>query len=236
VNIILANARNNETTSYTYRSLIKNGTLEQKFSFSSSEFNSKFADSCLLIPGRTTKWTILFNTSFPFTRQLKMKYKLSMLQLLPFSVASDLSLNISSIMSSSSSKITTYIIPLLSSALQPTGQLLVAQLVVLDLALVDGQRLAVVNHTIISSPSDNTTLALVLTFPPISKSLEYDPVLGLGTLVTGSHQGGSSNNLAIIVGCSIGGSVAVLVVCLVVFLSGYWARRATLSGISVVNV
>jgi len=117
--------------------------------------------------------------------------------------------------------ITTYYLPLSSSL----GGGAVAVLQVLDQALADGAYVTV-NHSVIasnSSLSGSTTYELVLSFPPINQWLEYDPVVGLNTLINPYKSG--SSDVGLILAISIGGSVALAFILVALLMSLVIGRR-----------
>lgn len=127
---------------------------------------------------------------------------------------------------------TTYLAPLGTSS-GPSEQLVVIEVQVLDLALADGLALPI-NHSIssVTLPDSNTTAyELTLAFPPFDRTLEYDPSIGLGTLVQGGSGGSGSSNLGVIIGVSVAVPVALLGVLLVVavaILIG-WRRKGRIN-------
>jgi len=84
---------------------------------------------------------------------------------------------------------------------------------VLDWALVDGRLMAIDHSVSPSSSSSSPTTAvytLLLHFPAFNSTLEYDPSLNLGLLV-GPQSNSDSPNIGLIVGATVGISVAVAV-------------------------
>ena len=114
----------------------------------------------------------------------------------------------------------------------PSGYTDVAvEVQVFDVALVDGI-LRAINHSVVAaSNGPSAAYDLVLSFPPFTRSLEYDPSIGLGALLgasKGDGGGSSSDNTAVIVGVAVAVPVAVVVVLAVVvaaLLYGLYRRK-----------
>lgn len=214
------------------------GGLLQTFTFSSERHVVTFngsddgsQDGQLLVkvnvPSSSIKWTIAINTSSPLTDVLTMTYSLNDLTSLLNNNASSRPVNFNSsnvIKSSSSGLVTTYYLPLPSStlssspSLSSSGELLVAILEVVEVALVDRFKLVAVKNSILVE--DTGKYLLVLEFPPFNQSLEFDPSLGLGVLLNDqSSNGGSSDNLAVIIGVSVALPLACVLVVVAITIS-----------------
>jgi len=114
----------------------------------------------------------------------------------------------------------------------PSGYTDVAvEVQVFDVALVDGVLLAINHSVVAASNGPSAAYDLVLSFPPFTRSLEYDPSIGLGALLgasKGDGGGSSSDNTAVIVGVAVAVPVAIVVVLAVVvaaLLYGLYRRK-----------
>lgn len=167
--------------------------MEQMFSYSSTQRQVNFTGS-FTIPASTIKWTILFNSSLPFTSGLQVPYELGGV----------LASNISRQTIGNS---TTYYIPLQGSSNLYTS------LEVFDLALVDGIYRPI-SHSIRASSDSMATL--ILEFPPFASSIYYDPILGLGILL--GNKPSSDDETGLIVGVVVGVTAAVMLVITVIVI------------------
>jgi len=206
-----------KTTSFTYSATLIGannvhvGNISQQFSSSTTVRQVTFGDTSFAIPGDSVKWAVNLNVSTPLSSGLSLTYVLA--DILSGSPTSELSVDLGTI--------TTYYLPLSSSL----GGGAVAVLQVLDQALADGAYVTV-NHSVIasnSSLSGSTTYELVLSFPPINQWLEYDPVVGLNTLINPYKSG--SSDVGLILAISIGGSVALAFILVALLMSLVIARR-----------
>lgn len=110
---------------------------------------------------------------------------------------------------------TTYYLPLINQQLEEQGKPgVVGLLEVLDWALVDGTLMAI-EHSVSPSSSAATVYTLLLHFPAFNSTLEYDPSLNLGLLV-GQQSNSGSPDIGLIVGATVGISVAVAILGLVI--------------------
>jgi hypothetical protein len=128
---------------------------------------------------------------------------------------------------------TTYVLPL--------STLVAAQLQVFDVALVDDvlvplqHQVKLVSNPPVASSAENETsestavYVLQLTFPPVNRSLFYDPSLGLGVLLGApGGKGSGSDNSGLLIGVAVAVPVAILFVATVVivgFSFMYWRKK-----------
>jgi len=221
----------NTTTSYIYRSqLVTNsasnnnttiqGWVGLVFSFSNASQTASLYSTTrtLEIPAGSVKWSIQINASAPFQDGLNMSFSLS--DLSSSSSIAPPNATICSVTSNSSGITgTTYYLPLITQQEEPGTP--VGLLQVLDWALVDGRLMAIDYSVLPSSSSSSSSSAgytLVLQFPAFNRTLEYDPSVNLGLLVgqqSGSSSGGGPN-IGLIVGATVGISVTVVVIGLII--------------------
>lgn len=218
VNSTTGGSAGSQSLDYAYRlffvdpSSKTTGTLDQTFTFSPTSRQATYAGTSIMIPASTIKWSIDINTSIPFTDGLLFSYVVSGLSASPQS-------NVSYTTTISNSTI--YYLPLGSSAS------LVAQVEVFNYAVVDGDQQVAIDHSVSISPE--AAWVLHLGFPPFNRSLYYDPVVGLATLVSKSGSGGSGSDLGLIVGTAVGVSAAVCIVmtALIIIVAAAWYTART---------
>jgi hypothetical protein len=141
---------------------------------------------------------------------------------------------------------TTFFLPLFATAAKSSSgsttsrdQVMMASVVLFDVALVDGETITPIRHSIVpvASAAANDTqqhvneYEVVLELPPFNTSLLYDPSVSLGLLVgsdkDGSGGGSGSDNLAVVIGVAVAVPVAVVIVVLIVAVSAVvvWRKR-----------
>jgi hypothetical protein len=243
----------NATTSYVYNnSLLATGTnasigaLAQSFSFSHAQRQATFANANFTVPSGSVKWSIHISSLLPFPEGLVMTYLLSGLSSSSSTSAqggnnnnnNSITIGTANMTTTHAGNITTYYLPLLSSSSSSSSSSLIIMVLVevFDVALIDGEY-AAINHSIVSDPSSPALASLRLSFPAFNSSLEYDPTLGLGTLLGQSSGGGGGGgtNMGLIVGTAVAIPLAVLVVVGVVVAASLWAmwhRRRMASQVS----
>lgn len=218
---------NGSLTSYSYRSFLisSNATLEatidQTFSFANYERQVSVSGGLdisqknITIPPSSIKWTIRINSSLAFVDGLNISYALS--SLVPMSTQANSRAPVRSV--SASDNTTTFYIPLLSSS-SGGGEESVAVLQVFRAAIVDGILQPIGYHLISNPQANGTNYLLVLEFPPFTRSLDYDPIVSLGSLInTGEGSSGGGDNTGLIVGVTVGVTLAALIVLVVITVS-----------------
>jgi FlaG/FlaF family flagellin (archaellin) len=225
------------STMINYSAVLADNTtsVKQTYAFHAQPFDSQFSGLDFTVSAGAVKWSInLTSTATSDSPGLQFAFRVSTNATTTTSASSSVRV----FRNTPRSSMTTYWVP---SGFADV----VVEVQVFDVALVDGQ-LVGINHSVVlaSSSSNSSSLAydLVLWFPPFARSLEYDPSIGLGTLVgsNGRDGGGtSSDNTAVIVGVAVAVPVAVAVVLAVIVAAlaygFYRKRKATSSFESSVN-
>lgn len=243
-------------TTYLYSGYVGNGTrLDQVYAFHEHDAEYKFAGVDFGVGGNSVKWSINLTASSSSpngsslappsqtTQGSVMRYRLAGL-LNSSTAGSPLAVATNEKIvrrpSTPKSGMTTYYVPLFK--LSPTSTA-VAEVVLFDVALVDG-RAAGISHDIVAvNAADITSVleyAVVLEFPPFETSLYYDPSLGLGVLLgSGSESSsGGDGNTGLIIGVAVTVPMAIVVVVAVVTAGvgiAWWQRRARVNRRSSVN-
>ena len=190
----VSNSTNGNQTRVTYASNLVNtatntsqGSLQQSYTFSTSGYEVILPQqgSTLAVPAAAIKWNIVINASSTFSNGISLTFLLSDLSSLSAT-------NASNIITRSDNTSTTYYLPL-------AGKTQVAVLENLNEAVIDGV-LASVGHSLILLTTNSsgggggggggttTVYSLVLQFPPFSSSIDYDPLLNMGTLFGQQHE------------------------------------------------
>jgi FlaG/FlaF family flagellin (archaellin) len=218
-------------------------SVKQTYAFHAQPFDSQFSGLDFTVSAGAVKWSINltstaasdFNSSAP---GLQFAFRVSTNATTTTSAGGAASSSVSVFRNTPRSSMTTYWVP--SGVAN-----VVVEVQVFDVALVDGQLVAI-NHSVVlaDAAGGSTAYDLMLWFPPFARSLEYDPSIGLGTLVgsNGRDGGGtSSDNTAVIVGVAVAVPVAVAVVLAVIVAAlafGFYRKRKATSsfrGSSAIN-
>jgi hypothetical protein len=132
--------------------------------------------------------------------------------------------------------VTTYWLPLVTTDLSLAAagssssgtQTLVAKVEVFDVAIVDDVVVPLIGHSIVRSASTGGYV-LSVTFPPIERSLRYDPTLNLGLLVGDaskkSSSSGGDGGTMMMIGAGVAVPVALIAVVAVMIAGVVLVRR-----------
>lgn len=233
----------NQTTTFIYQSEIvepSSGTalasLQQMFCFSDVPFSAPLGggvNHTVSVPAGAIKWTLVINASIPVGSGLNISYLLVSMVLDNSTLTSSNSTTNGSsvvmVVKSESTVLgtttegnitaTTYYLLLSTQEEQAQQDAPVALVQVLDVAAVDGQ-LIKINHWMTPSiKSQSVEYVLGLSFPAFNRTVEYDPILSMGTLVQGSDGGKGGTNIGLIVGATVGITSGVIVVAGVILIA-----------------
>lgn len=222
-------------TTEIYRSIVSQTEIEQTYTFYPTQQQSQFSDLVFVIGASSLKWSInLINSAgSPSPQFFQFEFDLE-------SICSGncgpVTASVGYFENEPRSNMTTYILPVSSLAqdAEEAGRTATSTAIEVELfnvALVDNLSLVPINISIIpqTSTEDRTSFKLLITLPPFERSLSYDPSVSLGLLLQGNTQdgGGSSSNLALIIGVSLAipGALLIVVLVAVVTTAGIYMKR-----------
>jgi hypothetical protein len=203
------NKTNGGEATYVYAQMTDSLGLEQAFTFHAASSQGQFAGSEFDIGAGSVKWSINVTSQTP-SAGLTVRYRLN-------GLVADLASTPISVRRSSHmprANMTTYFLSFSAPSVDPKKVTAVGCVLELfDVVLVDGDRVALIEHEVTASDSD---FVLELRFPAFDHSMWYDPSIGLGVLLGSSSRDGASvggdGDTGLIVGVAVAVGVAVLVV------------------------
>jgi hypothetical protein len=197
------------------------------YTFNKQPAPVSFAGSHLSVAAQSLKWSIdleateLYNssassagTSTPFSYNISQQSSSSL-------AIGKRNLQVTAVSNIPVVNMTTYYLLLgdtsSSSSSSSEGSPNVIQLQIFDVALVD-DNLTRIEHSV---NIINNSYVLLLVMPPFNHSLQYDPILGLGVLVSSGGGKNNGNNNIVVIAVAVAVPVAGIVV-LGVAIVGSW--------------
>jgi hypothetical protein len=98
---------------------------------------------------------------------------------------------------------------------------------VFDVAIVDGEIVPLVQHSIARSQTGGYLLSV--TFPAVERTLQYDPTISLGVLLPSATErassGGGLSNMELMIGAGVAVPIALVLAVVVMVVGAVMMRR-----------